>query len=79
MNVSRFEFINEPVPAANLETFVYALAKTIRTRSPEAIRSSKETMRVLSEAVAINPPNTSMTARHEKAWPRRANGLSWPE
>jgi methylmalonyl-CoA decarboxylase len=47
--------INELVPASDLEARVYALAKTIATRSPQAIRASKEAMRVLSEAVAINP------------------------
>jgi methylmalonyl-CoA decarboxylase len=47
--------INELVPEAKLEARVYALAKTIATRSPQAIRASKEAMHVLSEAVAINP------------------------
>ena len=51
----RVGIINELVPEGNLEARVYALAKTIATRSPQAIRASKEAMRVLSEAVAINP------------------------
>ena len=51
----RVGIINELVPAANLEARVYALAATIASRSPQAIRASKEAMRVLSEALAINP------------------------
>jgi len=51
----RVGIINELVPEANLETRVYALAKTIAIRSPRAISASKEAMNVLSEAVAINP------------------------
>jgi len=51
----RVGIINELVPEANLETRVYALAKTIAIRSPRAISASKEAMHVLSEAVAINP------------------------
>ncbi len=47
--------INELVPAANLEARVYGVAKTIASRSPEAIKASKEAIRVLSEAVAVNP------------------------
>jgi len=51
----RVGIINELVPEARLETHVYALAKTIATRSPEAIKASKEAMRMLSEAVALSP------------------------
>jgi methylmalonyl-CoA decarboxylase len=51
----RVGIINELVPESNLEARVYAMAKTIATRSPQAIRASKEAMHVLSEAVAINP------------------------
>jgi methylmalonyl-CoA decarboxylase len=51
----RVGIINELVPEAHLEARVYALARTIATRSPQAIRASKEAMHVLSEAVAINP------------------------
>jgi len=51
----RVGIINELVPEAKLEAHVYALAGTIATRSPEAIKASKEAMRVLSEAVALNP------------------------
>jgi methylmalonyl-CoA decarboxylase len=51
----RVGIINELVPEAELETHVYALARTIATRSPEAIKASKEAMRVLSEAVALSP------------------------
>ena len=51
----RVGIINELVPEANLEARVYALAATIATRSPQAIMASKEAMRVLSEALGINP------------------------
>lgn len=51
----RFGILNELVPEAKLEARVYAVAKTIAERSPQAIRASKEAMHVLSEAVAINP------------------------
>jgi enoyl-CoA hydratase/carnithine racemase len=43
------------VPEANLEGHVYALAKTIAIGSREAIKATKEMMRVLSEAVAVAP------------------------
>ena len=51
----RVGIINELVPEAELESRVYAMAKTIATRSPQAIKASKEAIHVLSEAVAINP------------------------
>ncbi len=47
--------INLLVPQADLETRVYALAQTIATRSPHAIRAAKEAIHVMSEAIAINP------------------------
>ena len=51
----RIGIVNMIVPAAELEVRTYAMAKTIATRSPAAIAASKEAIRVLSEAVAINP------------------------
>jgi methylmalonyl-CoA decarboxylase len=51
----RVGIINMLVPAAELETRAMAMAKTIASRSPAAIMGFKETMRLLSEAVAINP------------------------
>jgi len=51
----RVGLVNAIVPAAELEARVYGTAKTILTRSAAAIAASKEAMRVLSEAVAINP------------------------
>ncbi|HUI23624.1 MAG TPA: methylmalonyl-CoA decarboxylase [Nitrososphaerales archaeon] len=51
----RVGIINELVPEAELESRVYAIAKTITARSPQAIKASKEAIHVLSEAVAINP------------------------
>jgi len=47
--------VNMVVPAADLETRTYAMARTISTRSPAAITASKEAIRVLSEAVPVNP------------------------
>jgi methylmalonyl-CoA decarboxylase len=51
----RVGIVNAIVPAAELEARVYGTANTIVTRSAAAIAASKEAMRVLSEAVAINP------------------------
>lgn len=51
----RIGIVNMIVPAAELEARTYAMAKTITTRSPAAIAASKEAIRVLSEAIAINP------------------------
>jgi methylmalonyl-CoA decarboxylase len=51
----RVGIVNAIVPAAELEARVYGMANTIATRSAAAIAASKEAMRVLSEAVAINP------------------------
>jgi methylmalonyl-CoA decarboxylase len=51
----RVGIINELVPEASLEAHVYALAKTIVIRSPEAIKATKEMMRVLSETVPVAP------------------------
>ena len=47
--------VNMIVPAAELEDRTYAMARTITTRSPAAIAASKEAIRILSEAIAINP------------------------
>jgi methylmalonyl-CoA decarboxylase len=51
----RVGIVNMIVPAAELEARTYAMAKTIARRSPAAIAAYKEAIRVLSEAVAINP------------------------
>jgi methylmalonyl-CoA decarboxylase len=51
----RVGIVNAIVPAADLEARVYGTASTIATRSAAAIAASKEAMRVLSEAVALNP------------------------
>jgi methylmalonyl-CoA decarboxylase len=51
----RIGIVNMIVPAAELEARTYAMAKTITTRSPAAIAASKQAIRVLSEAIAINP------------------------
>jgi methylmalonyl-CoA decarboxylase len=51
----RVGIINHLVPAADLEARTYAMARTIAKRSPSAISAYKEAIRVLSEAVAINP------------------------
>ena len=51
----RVGIVNMIVPSAELEARTYAMAKTIARRSPAAIAAYKEAIRVLSEAVAINP------------------------
>jgi len=51
----RIGIANRIVPAADLEKEVYAMAKTLSTRSAAAIAASKESIRVLSESVPINP------------------------
>ena len=51
----RVNIINQLVPQADLEERVYALARTIAARSPQAIKAAKEAMHVMSEAIAINP------------------------
>lgn len=51
----RVGIVNMLTPAADLEARVMAMAKTIASRSPAAIAGFKEAMRVLSEAVAMNP------------------------
>lgn len=47
--------VNMIVPSGDLETRAYDMAHTIATRSPSAISAYKEAIRVLSEAVAVNP------------------------
>jgi len=47
--------VNLLVPAGELESRTYAMARTIATRSAAAITACKEALHVLSEAVAINP------------------------
>jgi methylmalonyl-CoA decarboxylase len=51
----RVGIANRIVPEADLEKEVYAMAKTLTTRSAAAIAASKESIRVLSESVPINP------------------------
>ncbi len=51
----RVGIANRIVPAADLEKEVYAMAKILTTRSAAAIAASKESIRVLSESVPINP------------------------
>jgi methylmalonyl-CoA decarboxylase len=51
----RVGIINHLVPSAELEERTYATARTIAKRSPAAIAAYKEAIRVLSEAVAVNP------------------------
>ena len=43
------------IPAGELERKAYATARTIASRSRLQIRASKEAMRVLGDAVAVNP------------------------
>lgn len=51
----RAGIVNRIVPAMQLESTVYDTARMIATRSSASIRASKEAMRVLSDAVSINP------------------------
>lgn len=51
----RVGIVNMIVPSAELETRTYEMARTIAKRSPSAISAYKEAIRVLSEAVAVNP------------------------
>jgi methylmalonyl-CoA decarboxylase len=51
----RVGIVNMLTPSADLEARVMAMAKTIASRSPAAIAGFKEAMRVLSDAVAMNP------------------------
>lgn len=51
----RVGIINLLVPSTELEARTYAMARTIAKRSPAAIAAYKEAIRVLSEAVAVNP------------------------
>jgi methylmalonyl-CoA decarboxylase len=51
----RVGIVNRIVPAADLEKVVYDMARTFTTRSSAAIAASKESIRVLSESVPINP------------------------
>lgn len=58
INAQRAEevsIVNQVVPAAELEQVVYAMARTIASRSVAAISATKESIRVLSESAAINP------------------------
>ncbi|MDE2493549.1 MAG: methylmalonyl-CoA decarboxylase [Alphaproteobacteria bacterium] len=51
----RVGIVNMTVPADALEARTYAMARTVAQRSPAAIGAYKEAIRVLSEAVAVNP------------------------
>jgi methylmalonyl-CoA decarboxylase len=51
----RVGIVNLIVPAGELEARTYEMAGTIAKRSPAAISAYKEAIRVLSEAVAVNP------------------------
>jgi methylmalonyl-CoA decarboxylase len=51
----RVGIVNLIVPEAELEQRSYAMARIMASHSPSAIAAYKETIRVLSEAVAVNP------------------------
>lgn len=51
----RVGIVNMLVPGDTLETKTYEMAKSIAKRSPAAIAAYKEAIRVLSDAVAVNP------------------------
>jgi methylmalonyl-CoA decarboxylase len=52
---ARVGIVNQVVPVTELEVRAYSMAATIAQRSPAAIAAYKQAIRVLSEAVAINP------------------------
>jgi methylmalonyl-CoA decarboxylase len=47
--------VNMLVPVAELESRTYAMARTIASRSADAIAACKEAIHFLSEAVAMSP------------------------
>lgn len=51
----RVGIVNQIVAADQLEDTVYAMARTLTTRSSGAIAAAKEAIRTLSESVAISP------------------------
>lgn len=51
----RVGIVNETVSTTELEETVYRMARTITTRSSAAIAAAKESIRVLAEAVPIDP------------------------
>jgi methylmalonyl-CoA decarboxylase len=51
----RVGIVNQIVAAAGLERTVYDMARTFTTRSAASIAVAKESIRVLSESVPINP------------------------
>ncbi|MEI6251868.1 MAG: methylmalonyl-CoA decarboxylase [Mycobacteriaceae bacterium] len=58
INAERAEqvgLVNRIVPAAQLESTVYDMARTISSRSAESIAATKESIRVLTESASITP------------------------
>jgi methylmalonyl-CoA decarboxylase len=51
----RVGIVNQIVAADQLEDTVYAMARTLTTRSSRAIAAAKEAIRALSESVAVSP------------------------
>ncbi len=51
----RVGIVNQIVPADQLQDTVYTMARTIASRSSAAVAAAKESLRVLSQAVSIDP------------------------
>ncbi len=51
----RFGLVNEIVAEEQLEAYTWGVARTICSRSADAIRGFKEALRIISDAIAINP------------------------
>lgn len=51
----RIGLVNRIVPAAQLESTVYRMARTISSRSAEAIAATKESIRLLTESASLTP------------------------
>lgn len=52
---AKWGILNHLVPAADLETFTFELARSIATKAPLAVSVVKEQLRILVEAVPIAP------------------------
>ena len=61
----RAGFVNEVIPAAQLEERTYAMARTIASRSAAAVAAAKQAIHELSDSVTIEP-------KHLREAPRSA-------
>jgi methylmalonyl-CoA decarboxylase len=54
-DAAKWGILNHLIPAANLEPFTYALARSIATKAPLVVAAVKEQLRILVEADPITP------------------------